>query len=376
MDILYQKIALALSKRKPLKNTIIIEGHNDFDSNGGALYDYLIKNGYNKKYKIIWLLKHEKPSGMKLPENVETYYLKKPSYKKDKALVTAKYIFTCNNAIGSFREDQVSMYMTHGAVALKIVIGLMDIPQNVTYVLAPSKFWEPIIDKVYNLSSNTKKVILGYPIHDTLYTQSNNELKKVTKKKYKKVILWMPTFRKGGGESRNDSSVDLPLGIPLFKDFSSLNEMNELLSKNNSLLIIKLHPMLDMSSVEYHDLSNIIFLDGETTRKIGIDNYRLMKDTDALISDYSSAAYDYLHLNKPIAFVLDDLKYYKIPIFEDYKSLIAGESIYTQDELINFVQEVIEGKDTTAQKRNQVFEKVFKYHDGNSCKRIVDFLKL
>ena len=50
--------------RVRLKDIIVLESHNDFDSNGGAFYDYLIKNGYNKKYKIVWMLKNPKPKNL------------------------------------------------------------------------------------------------------------------------------------------------------------------------------------------------------------------------------------------------------------------------------------------------------------------------
>ena len=42
------KYVTAIVKRiyinKPLKNVIILESHNDFDSNGGAFYEYLLQN--------------------------------------------------------------------------------------------------------------------------------------------------------------------------------------------------------------------------------------------------------------------------------------------------------------------------------------------
>lgn len=49
IDIVIQKICGVFLRNKPLKNIIVIESHNDFDSNGGAFYNYLIENGYNKK---------------------------------------------------------------------------------------------------------------------------------------------------------------------------------------------------------------------------------------------------------------------------------------------------------------------------------------
>ncbi len=49
IEVLNDTIGSFLFKRIPLKETIILESHNDFDSNGGAFYDYLIKHNFNEK---------------------------------------------------------------------------------------------------------------------------------------------------------------------------------------------------------------------------------------------------------------------------------------------------------------------------------------
>ena len=46
IEMLFEKIVLKITKNKKLKNIIVIESHNDFDCNGGAFYNYLIKNNY------------------------------------------------------------------------------------------------------------------------------------------------------------------------------------------------------------------------------------------------------------------------------------------------------------------------------------------
>ena len=43
IDIILQKIMGVFLRNKPLKDIIMIESHNDFDSNGGAFYNYLIQ---------------------------------------------------------------------------------------------------------------------------------------------------------------------------------------------------------------------------------------------------------------------------------------------------------------------------------------------
>ena len=68
IDAVIRKVILLVSKNSKLKNIIVIESHNDFDSNGGAFYRYLIENRYNKKFKIVWLVKNSKPK--ELPPNV------------------------------------------------------------------------------------------------------------------------------------------------------------------------------------------------------------------------------------------------------------------------------------------------------------------
>ena len=43
IDVCIQKVLYKFLKNKKLKNIIMIESHNDFDTNGGAFYNYLIK---------------------------------------------------------------------------------------------------------------------------------------------------------------------------------------------------------------------------------------------------------------------------------------------------------------------------------------------
>ena len=50
---------------KMVKNRILFETNDDFTDNSRALFDYMVENGYNKKYELVWLV-HE-------PEKYEKY---------------------------------------------------------------------------------------------------------------------------------------------------------------------------------------------------------------------------------------------------------------------------------------------------------------
>ena len=187
----------------------------------------------------------------------------------------------------------------------------------------------------------------------------------------------MPTFRKGIAFGREDSSAIEPLGIPVFSSMNDLKELNNYLKENDSLLIIKIHPMQDLSTVKVQNLSNIQVLNGVSIKKYAVNNAQIMKDADALISDYSSAAYDYMHLDRPVGFTMDDAKEYKLGfIVKDPMELIGGQVINNKQDFLSFISDVINGRDIYKKKRHEVFDKIFEFKDGNSCQRLAEFLNL
>lgn len=370
-------IVRKLFLHKPLKNIIIIESHNDFDSNGGAFYEYLLKNRYNKKYKIVWFLRNKCPKN--LPENVKGYRYNRLSIIRAYYYCVAKYIVCGHYMIPSIRAGQVSYYTGHGGFGLKSVKGRIVVPAGITYTLTPSEFAKPIIAEEQGIANPVKRqIILGYPCHDVFYSDEEGDLHKVISgnHKYKKMILWMPTFRKTT-DGRTDSSHLSPLGIPIINSLEIYENLNKELKAEDVLLVIKIHPMQDLEQVKISSLSNIIVLDGNTVKKFAIDNYRLMKDASALISDYSSAAYDFLHLNRPLAYIFDDINDYKSGLIVDNpETLMAGNIILNYDDLRGFILSVLKGQDYYEEERDNLSKMIWKYHDGDSSKRLAEHMGL
>lgn len=378
IDIILRNCLFFFTKKKPLKNIIIIESHNDFDCNGGAFYDYLIKNKYNQKYMIIWLLKNKLNKKIKMPYNVKCFYLHKPSIIKDYYINMAKIITADNDITTKLRDDQKVFFFRHGPGGLKNTKGLSEIPNTVDYILGMSEAYSDIERNQFSTDKNDKRFIyLGFPSHDVLLSDNHNEIKKITERKFKKIILWMPTFRKGGGYNRNDSSCEQPLGIPLINDIKEYEKLNELLYKNNFLLIIKIHPMQDINDLKIYDKSNIKVLTGEIVKQIRVDIYRLMSCCDAMVSDYSGAAYEFMQLDRPLAYVLSDVNDYKLGfVVDDIETLMAGKEIYNYKDLEDFINDIALEKDEYKEKREKLRNLFYKYHDTDNCKRIVEFMDL
>ena len=135
--------------------------------------------------------------------------------------------------------------------------------------------------------------------------------------------------------------------------------------------------MQDLTKIQVRELSNIKILDGTSVKQKNIDNYYLMKDVDALISDYSSAPNDFLHADKPIAYCLDDMDDYKLGfIVEDPRTLMAGHLLYKTSDLRSFLIDIRNNRDLFKKERHELFNYIFDYHDGKSSERLIEYLKL
>lgn len=368
--LLFNKLMSMLST----KNIIVMEGINDFDSNTGAFFDFLIENNYNQKYKFIWLLKNKK--NKKKIFNTKYYDINKINIFRRIKIARAKYLIYDNWVIKKFNDKQKSIYLSHGFPVLKNVKGIINIPKNCDHVLCTSEDFIDLEIEQFGVSAN-QIFINGMPRNDKLFIK-NNEIKKlIHNEKYNKIIMWMPTFRKFAFSERNDSDAYFELGIPLISNIDEYKKINSILKSQNNLLIIKLHPAQDISSLKINDLSNIKVFTSDKFTSLDVDLYKLLNNIDALISDYSSVSFDYMLLDRPVAYNVDDIDSYKIGFaFENVYEYMPGMKIKNIADMENFLNDVTSNIDSYKAERNKVSKKANKYSDSDNCKRLADFLNL
>ncbi len=376
IDRIFTKSIFALTKKFSLLNVIILASHNDFDTNGGAFYDFLISKKYNKKYRIVWLLHNPKPKH--LPQNVKGYPIRTPSIFKSYYICRAKYLLFDNWTLDKVRSDQISMYCGHGGgVTLKNIKGHLAIKPSIDYMLSASKRYDEFLYRNHLFGNHTTKTIhIGIPLIDTLLQADKSEITKITNNTYRKIFFWMPTFRTTA-KGRVDGTKYLPYGIPMIYTIEQLCWLNEILKSLESLMVIKLHPIQDLGSVKQANQSNILFVDENTMKLKDINNYRLMACADAMLTDYSSVAFTFMNLDRPIGFVLSDMEYYKLGfVVENADEYLPGERIETCEQLSGFLKNVCDGYDSFQEKRRKLRDFFYEYHDDRSCERLAEFLKL
>ena len=215
------------------------------------------------------------------------------------------------------------------------------------------------------LTNKDKIKIFGSPRLDVLFHDIPNadifmeeECAKIKsfKEQGKKLLFYAPTFR--------DTGKDI-------SGWLKSKNLHEFLKQNNTILVCKLH-FADKNSLNFDLPEEIYKMDSNA------DIYPVLKYSDALITDYSSIYFDYLLLDKPIIYYPIDLEeYQKIcrGFYRSYEELTAGVKAYNEQELINAIQDVINGVDDYKEERKKLRDKMFKSQDGKNCVRVVEWIK-
>lgn len=215
------------------------------------------------------------------------------------------------------------------------------------------------------VETKEKMQILGSPrldvlLHDIpnaeIFMEKDFKAIKSFKEQGKKIFIYMPTFRDTG------------------KDISSWlksDGLKQFLSDNNAILVCKLHPF-DKNSLDFKLTEEFYKMDSNS------DIYPVLKYSDALISDYSSIAFDYLLLDKPIIYHVPDLQEYQDTcrgFYMPYEEFAVGEITRNEEEILSAMKNVIDGVDNYKEQRKVLRDKMFKYQDGKNCERVIEWIK-
>lgn len=330
------------------------------------LLDYLIENEYNKKYKIICAIEDLSFKGREA-ENV--FYISK--VKAQLVFMFCRHVFyTAGQIPIKPSSTQIVIHMNHGTSDLKAMGALTNINNGdeffFTYILVPSEIYVPIVSAEYLCDEKNVKVC-GEPMTDALF----NKKMKYELGNYKKIIVWLPTFRQSKDLNYSDSSESL---LPMFQ-MEDYDALNEYLKKYDFLLVVKLHTSQDTEGISTEKYSNILLLTNDQFVKRNFDLYELLPQTDALIGDYSSVSLQYLLLDKPLAFVVPDMEEYKEKrgfCFENPEDYMPGQIIKEKQQLYRFFDDIYFEKDEYIEERNRVRNIIFKYQDGENSKRVLE----
>ena len=110
-----------------------------------------------------------------------------------------------------------------------------------------------------------------------------------------------------------------------------------------------------------------------------LDPQELLLASDVLIFDYSSIMFDFILTgNKPVISFPYDLEFYKEErgLYYDYLKFIPAPIVDTIPDLIYHLKTVKNWSPKYEERRRDVCKLVNTFNDGNSSKRVAEFLDL
>ena len=378
-------------KHRPMdEHLIVMESEGDLSDNAFALYDYMRHNNYLKKYHVAWLVDHvdeARTLQQKRPEDFpNTEFVQKVPQKVNRrwaeVLATCKwYIYDHCNLLAPLvkREKQNIVNLWHGC-GYKASKGEnhSNVISDYDLMTATGPLAAIEISECFN-EPVAKTIITGYPRLDYFFQENKTISVRINAKwhfnQFRKVFLWMPTFRQSYAETLSENYLTNETGLPLFDSEDSLKAFSDFLKEQNALVVLKVHHLQANLPVFRKQLSNILFVKDEMLHSMNIQLYQFIVFADALISDYSSISKDFLILNRPIIFTLDDYEEYKQSrgLFpENAIDYMKGYHVYSIPEIQKAIKEIINNRDIYKSERKKILPLYHAYLDKNSSKRVLD----
>ena len=378
--IVYPILLIYWKNLKINDSFVLFASRPDYSDNALYFSDYIYSNKPHK-YHIIWLV--EEPSKYnKIHNDIE--FIKWSSswhtgstIKAIKAVYQSRFIFFTHGSpmSGMVKKDkQVIINLWHGCGYKDIKSTDNWIGKNpFDYALVPGSVFVETKSHFWNCKKD-QILPIGYPRYDEFNDISKNtyDMFRLLRNNANKVIIWMPTYRK---TERNQYAVSKIKGfyeLPIVRSIEELKELDDFcLSKNVRIIIKRHHYQVDYKS-SHIKLNNIIFVDDVSFKESGASLYGFLACVDALITDYSSVAIDFLLLDKPIGFTLDDFDAYKDTqgfVFENPLEYMPGSHIYNYKELCSFIEDISIDRDNHRDIRHALMSKVHNPCE-NYCERI------
>jgi len=361
------------------KNQILLGSFKGrFFGNPKFFFLYLCKNP--NQFKPFWITGNKETFQMLKERKLPVIYLY--SWKGFVAILLSEYLvfsYTLDDvSYGLFLFGRFNKIDTWHGTPLKKV-GIKTITKNPTLkqkimqklfhkrdkksrklILASSENVKKILSKEFE---NNHVEVLGYPRNDVFFNSNlvfedyNNKL---NLKKYKKIILYCPTYR------------DIPSSkIPFSQNF--LKKLDAFLMEQGYLFLIKRHEM-DRNLKNTQSYRNII----DITKDVQ-DIQDLLVHVDILITDYSSVFFDFALCNKPLIFYPYDFDEYiknSRDMYFEYFEEFPGPFVYNEDELLECIKSIDDAvHETKYQTKYETFKNKFNfYQDGKSSERLIKWI--
>lgn len=370
--ILIYPITLFLKNHKKYKNIwLIAERGNEATDNAYVLFSYIMNNNIHenifyiihKKYKDITPLREYKGN------IIETGSLKHFMYfaLSSVCISTQTRMATPNPVIAKWAKKWMPIkknyvYLGHGLIKdhlphlhkhnLKADLIIVDTHQEKEYFIKQLRYEEKQV------------VITGRPRHDLLSDLSSKD-----------TILILPTNRLWVASLYNKELSNEQFQKTLFyKQYQSLINNTQLLNhakKNNLQIIFYLHPNTMVYSKYFTSKSPNVTIIHNMQPSIR----HFIKRADLLVTDYSSVAFDFAYLYKPVIYFQFDYERFKSEQYPlgwfSYEKDGFGHVFSEVETLVEEIKRISNDNFIISDYYKNRINDLYVYHDGKNRQRTV-----
>ncbi|MBQ2653246.1 MAG: CDP-glycerol glycerophosphotransferase family protein [Methanobrevibacter sp.] len=246
-----------------------------------------------------------------------------------------------------------TIFLQHGITLNNISSWLNKYDKNLDFmVTASKKEYESLFKYHYNYEEDIIH-LLGFPRFDSLEDEKT------------KTLLLMPSWRR---YLTNENKYSIS-NSSYFKTYNALINNTRLIEKTKELgyeVIFRPHPHV-YQYIGLFDENDHIKIDHER-----VSYQELFKKGALLITDYSSVAFDFAYLKKPVIYYQygEDYHFNLEESYFDYKTMGFGEVCENEDELVDKICEYMENDCKMKEEHVKNVEDYFTFTDKNNCKRV------
>lgn len=367
---------------KPFMNRhtwLISDRVNKADDNGEAFFKYLHDIG--SRQKRYFVIREDSPDY----EKVRQYGPVLPHYSLRHRLT---HLFA-EAILSSAGEDEVfcpfwnrafyrdllygqkKIFLQHGVIQDDLTHWLNRYNKGLDlFVTSARPEYESILHGAYYYDSNVVK-LTGLARHDRLYDRKE------------RIITIMPTWRQyliaGGDYGRTGKDVY----DPSFLESAYFQFYNGLINDGRLLEAVRVHGY----TLQFMPHPRVIPYVDRFERKEGVrfgsieTKYRdVFAESSLLVTDYSSTAFDFAFLRKPVLYVQFDKETFFAnhtcePGYFDYERDGFGEVSYDLDTLVDRIIGYMEAGCPLKDAYRERIDRFFAFHDRNNCRRIHEAIR-
>lgn len=314
LDMLLPLLRVAyaiLEYATPKRDTACFMSFPDADDN--ALYVFKLALAKRSECQLVWLAQEPAIARRRLMQrtgtaNSDRYsVVKKNSIRGIYHFLRSKRVYATHGHypfVTKWPNRRKLINLWHG-MPIK-AIGLYDEKklqnsQTSHASIASSSSFANIIAKAFDLPLS-EVAVTGLPRCDELLAPhtSREQLYTILNRRtadYRHTICWLPTFsRSHFGHVRQDTDRS---DEEIIRTFSiETQQLADLAERYNCLIVLKLHPMDFLNTIELTLPKNIAMLANDGTNPL--TTYELLSVADGLISDLSSVIFDFMCTRRPI----------------------------------------------------------------------------